>query len=119
MVELRPKPDGTRISIEAGTDICVMYFGVRERNEILLPFLSEGLRRGDKCFAAVQEPDSADLIAKLANQTGSAVDLTISIDREQLEIRTSAEQLLSPDHVDPSVVVESGASTSYAAGVSE
>jgi hypothetical protein len=40
--------------------MCVFYRGVRERDDILLPFLREGLRAGDKsvCIVDTEEPGS-------------------------------------------------------------
>lgn len=98
--------DRSRVPIDAGVHICAMHFGTRDRDQVLLPFLGDGLARGDKCFTAVNEDDSADLISKLTELLGTEVDVSRSISREQLEIRTSSEQVLSPDHFDPSAVIE-------------
>jgi hypothetical protein len=106
MVDVAPVFDRARISIEAGQHICAMYFGMRERDHVLLPFVGDGLSNGDKCFAAIQEPDSADLVSKLAAQLGTGVDVSEMIAGDQLEIMTSSEQLLSPDQFDPSTIVE-------------
>jgi hypothetical protein len=106
MVDERPSFDRSRIPIDSRQHICATYFGVRERDDVLLPFLGDGLARGDKCFTAVQEPDSAPLLSKLATTLGAEVDVPNSIARQQLEVKTSADQLLSPDDFDPSTIVE-------------
>jgi hypothetical protein len=106
MLDERPTFDRSRIPIDSGQHICAMYFGVRERDDVLLPFLGDGLARGDKCFTAVQEPDSASLISKLATMLGAEVDVPNSIARQQLEVKTSTDQLLPSDDFDPSTIVE-------------
>ena len=98
--------DKIGIPIDAGHHICAMYFGVSERDDVLLPFVGDGLNLGDKCFAAVQEPDSTDFISKLAAVVGADVDLPESIARDQLEIKNSTDQILSPDQFDPSEIIE-------------
>src|ERR1700676_2901856 len=106
MVDEVPRFDSTRVSIAAGQHICAMYFGVGERDDVLVPFLSDGLSCGDKCFPAIQEPDSANLISRLKATVATDVDVSESIAGEQLEIKTSSEHVLSPDEFDPSTIVE-------------
>lgn len=97
---------GSRVPIAAGQHICAMHFGTRDRDKVLLPFLGDGLARGDKCFTAVNEDDSADLVSKLTDLLGTEVDVSQSILRDQLEIKTSSDQVLSPDLADPAAVIE-------------
>lgn len=98
--------DATGVSIDVGTHICAMYNGSRERDNVLLPFLSDGLLRGDKCFAAVHEPNSADLTAKVGRHVGVGFDVPASIASRQFEIRTEAEPVLTKEKFDPSVIVD-------------
>jgi hypothetical protein len=44
--------DGSRVPIGAGQHICAMHFGTRDRDQVVLPFLGDGLASGDKCFTA-------------------------------------------------------------------
>jgi len=37
------------LSIAPGTHICAFFRGVEERDAIVVPFLLEGLRSGEKC----------------------------------------------------------------------
>lgn len=43
------------LSIPPGTHICALFRGIPERDEIMLPFLREGLRAGDKCTCIIDE----------------------------------------------------------------
>ncbi|AFM20575.1 hypothetical protein Mycch_5971 (plasmid) [Mycolicibacterium chubuense NBB4] len=47
------------VSLAAGDHVCAFYPTLAERNEILLPYLKEGLNHGDKCICIVSD-DSAD-----------------------------------------------------------
>jgi hypothetical protein len=51
------------IELTSGTHMCCMYRGPEERDDLLLPFLSEGLDAGQTCFAAVNEADPIRLRA--------------------------------------------------------
>ncbi len=41
------------LSIPPGTHICALFRGIPERDEIMVPFLLEGLRAGDKCTCII------------------------------------------------------------------
>jgi hypothetical protein len=43
------------LSIPAGTHICAFFRGIPERDEIMVPFLQEGLRAGDKCTCIIDD----------------------------------------------------------------
>ncbi|MGH2578412.1 MAG: MEDS domain-containing protein [Actinomycetota bacterium] len=43
------------LSIPPGTHICALFRGIPERDEIMLPFLREGLRAGDKCTCIIDD----------------------------------------------------------------
>lgn len=38
------------LSVPQGTHMCAFFRGSGERDSIMLPFLREGLRSGDKCL---------------------------------------------------------------------
>ena len=40
-------------SIPAGTHVCAFYSGPDERDELVLPYLAEGIRTRQKCMAIV------------------------------------------------------------------
>ena len=66
-----------------GEHVCAFYRGVGGRDEVLVPYLTEGLRAGQKCLAVVDESGRDDLLATLAREPGSAT--------AQLDVRTLAE----------------------------
>ena len=41
--------------VHPGTHLCALYSGPEERDRILLPFLQEGMRCGDKCLCLVDD----------------------------------------------------------------
>jgi hypothetical protein len=69
-----------------GEHVCAFYRGVGGRDEVLVPYLTEGLRAGQKCLAVVDESGRDDLLATLAREPGSAT--------AQLDVRTLAEAYL-------------------------
>ncbi|MFC3897134.1 MEDS domain-containing protein [Lentzea rhizosphaerae] len=50
------------VSLELHSHVCVFHHGPAERDELLIPFLSDGLRRGEACqyFAAAGEKADAE-----------------------------------------------------------
>ena len=46
-----------------GDHLCGLYAGVRERDELIVPFLRAGLRAGDKCICVVDGTEAAELVA--------------------------------------------------------
>jgi hypothetical protein len=89
-------PDAVPIGIQGvrlspGDHICAFYPGRAERDEILLPYLSEGLQVGDKCVCVVDGADAESVLASL----GADVDLASCLDRRQLDVLRSQETYLS------------------------
>ena len=66
--------------------MCAFYRGVGGRDEVLVPYLREGLRAGEKCIAVVDEDGRDDLLATMAREPES--------DSAQLDVRTLAEAYL-------------------------
>jgi hypothetical protein len=77
------------LSIPSGTHICAFFRGLEERDQIMLPFLEEGLRAGHKCTCIID--DGVDGV-----RTGLAADgwEPDGEDPAQLDIRSSAETYL-------------------------
>jgi DNA-binding CsgD family transcriptional regulator len=44
--------------IGPGTHICALYSGPAERDSLLVPFLREGIREGDRCLCLIDDADS-------------------------------------------------------------
>jgi hypothetical protein len=69
------------LSIPPGTHICAFFRGIPERNQILVPFLTEGRRAGDKCTCIIDE--EAD-----------GVRMALGADAADIDIRSSKETYL-------------------------
>lgn len=81
-----PTPVFPGLDFAPGEHVCAFYRGVDGRDEVLVPYLIEGLRAGQKCLAVVDESGRDDLLATLAPEPGSAT--------AQLDVRTLAETYL-------------------------
>jgi hypothetical protein len=77
------------LSIPPGSHICALFRGVSERDEIMVPFLREGLRAGDKCMCIVD--DAADGVH---TALGLDDDRLAGAERHQLDISSSKETYL-------------------------
>ena len=77
------------LSLAPGTHICAFFRGVTERDEIMVPFLREGLRAGDKCTCIVD--DGADAVRMAL---GADDGVRLADDRRQLDMLSSKETYL-------------------------
>ena len=77
-------------SVPAGSHICVFYSDPATRDEVVMPFLAQGLRTGEKCVCVLASLDPQEVLAQL----GHHVDLDLSVERGQLELATPAEAYL-------------------------
>jgi MEDS: MEthanogen/methylotroph, DcmR Sensory domain len=80
---------GVRLS--AGDHVCAFYRGLKERDEILIPYLRAGLQAGDKCVCIVDATDPTAVLAVLSDEID---DVDGFLEREQLEIRRSTDAYL-------------------------
>jgi MEDS: MEthanogen/methylotroph, DcmR Sensory domain len=51
--------------LQPGEHLCALYSGIRQRDEILLPFLRAGLKSGDKCICIIDATEPAEIVAAL------------------------------------------------------
>src|ERR1700730_3161594 len=77
-------------SVPGGTHICTFYSGPSGRDEVVMPFLAEGIRTGQKCICILDSLAPADILTRL----GSEVDLGRSVETRQLELATPADSYL-------------------------
>jgi hypothetical protein len=75
------------LSIPPGSHICAFFRGVSERDEIMVPFLREGLRAGNKCMCIIDE--EVDGVRRALDDNASVAGT-----RNQLDIRSSKETYL-------------------------
>jgi hypothetical protein len=54
--------------IASGDHIGSMHTSIERRNDVLVPFLREGLVAGHKCLAAVTDPDLSELEGRLGSR---------------------------------------------------
>jgi MEDS: MEthanogen/methylotroph, DcmR Sensory domain len=78
------------LHVPRGTHICSFYQGAHGRDEIVLPFLAEGIRSKDKCLCILESIDPPDVLARLGHQ----VDVGSSVETGQLELATPADAYL-------------------------
>jgi MEDS: MEthanogen/methylotroph, DcmR Sensory domain len=78
------------VQLAPGDHVCAFYRGLSERDEVLIPFLREGLRAGDKCICVVDatEPDTV-----LASLTGE-IDLRSPLGSHQIDVLSSRQTYL-------------------------
>lgn len=55
------------VDLRAGDHLCALHDGPSERDEILVPYVREGLRSGDKCMVVVDRPDGTSLLGALGD----------------------------------------------------
>ncbi len=77
------------LELTPGDHVCAFYRSLPERDGILVPYLREGLRAGDKCICVVDATEPDALLAAL----GADVDLG-SGPHGQLEVQGSTDAYL-------------------------
>jgi hypothetical protein len=75
------------LEIGTGRHICALYFGDDERDDVLLPYLRDGLSRGSKCVVGISAAQPTELYQEI-NDAERYVAST------QLVVRTSQDPLL-------------------------
>jgi hypothetical protein len=78
------------VQLAPGDHVCAFYPSSADRDEILVPYLTEGIEAGDKCIAVVDSTGPESVLAAL----GAEVDLAPSLGRHQLEVQRSEETYL-------------------------
>jgi len=78
------------LEVPSGTHLCTFYRGPPGLDEILLPFLAEGIRARDRCLCITESVAPADVLSKLARH----IDVGSSVGTGQLELATSDEAYL-------------------------
>ncbi|MGQ0577239.1 MAG: MEDS domain-containing protein [Pseudonocardia sp.] len=54
------------VSIAPGDHICAFYRGTAQRDEVLVPFLREGILAGDKCLCVMDDPETSCVLGPLS-----------------------------------------------------
>jgi hypothetical protein len=90
------------LSLVSGDHVCAFYRGCGERDEILLPYLAEGLRAGEKCICVVDTRDPEALITSLSAE----LDVDEHVSEHRLEMFTSRETYLRQGRFSPASILE-------------
>ncbi|MBV8949682.1 MAG: MEDS domain-containing protein [Actinobacteria bacterium] len=77
-------------SLMPGDHICGFFFGVAERDEVLLPYLRKGIEAGHKCLCIVDASEPSTVIAAL----GDGVDVDGAVSSRQLEVLPAGDAYL-------------------------
>ena len=77
-------------SVPTGTHICVFYSDPATRDEVVMPFLAQGLRTGEKCISVLASLGPKEVLARL----GHHLDRDLSVEGGQLELATPADAYL-------------------------
>jgi hypothetical protein len=75
------------LRLTPGDHVCAFYRGLRDRDEILIPYLRAGLRAGDKCICIVDATDPEAVIGVLGDQS----DVGPCLASHQLMVNCSTE----------------------------
>jgi MEDS: MEthanogen/methylotroph, DcmR Sensory domain len=78
-----------QLSILPGSHMCALFRGIEERDQILVPFLREGLRAGDKCLCIIDDGEE-----EVRTAVGRDGDERADPDTDQLAILSSKETYL-------------------------
>jgi len=73
------------VTIAPGDHICAFYRGVAQRDDVLVPFLREGMLAGDKCICVMDDPDTERVVGPLSAE----LDVELSQRTGQLELMCS------------------------------
>ena len=62
-------------SVPAGTHICAFYSGPAGRDELVMPFLAEGIVAGHKCICILESLGPAEVLARLGRERDPRVSV--------------------------------------------
>ena len=83
-------------SVPSGTHVCAFVSGPEQRDEVVLPFLADGIRAGQKCICILESLDPPDVLARLGRQ----VDVAEPVQTGQLQLGTPADAYLASGRFD-------------------
>ncbi len=92
------------VDLQPGDHLCGFYFGEAERDVLLLPYLTAGLRDGDKCLGVVDSTKPARVLARLSEAIGD-VDVAACLASKQLELWPSEGTYLRSGDFEPDAMM--------------
>jgi len=78
------------VTMAPGDHICAFYRGTDQRDQILLPFLREGLSAGDRCIAVLDDPD----LDRVTKPLSLGLDVARTLRDGQFDLLASDEAYL-------------------------
>jgi hypothetical protein len=78
------------VQLAPGDHVCAFYPSLADRDEILIPYLREGLAAGDKCICVVDATDPETVLAAV----GAEEDLGSRLEGHQLDVQRSQDTYL-------------------------
>jgi hypothetical protein len=91
------------LELKPGDHICAIYPTLADRDDILKPFLRDGLNNGDKCLCVLENSsDTESVLAAL----GADTDLEPFLARRQLDACGSADVFVRGEKFSTDMVIE-------------
>jgi hypothetical protein len=78
------------VQVGLGDHVCGLFAGVKQRDQVLVPFLEAGLRSGDKCICVVGGTDPTTVLATL----GPDLDAARRAQEKQLDVMRASDVYL-------------------------
>jgi hypothetical protein len=91
------------IKVGLGDHVCGLYAGTRQRDELVIPFLEAGLRRGDKCICVVDGVEPTEIV----NALGPDVDGAQRAAGKQLDVMRASDVYLRSGSFSASEIISS------------
>ena len=84
-------PDAQVLGLGHGDHVCGFYYTHDERDAMLLPYLREGLARGDKCVAVVDSLLPQDVVRGVGDASAAVATGQLEVyDSDQTYLRTGS-----------------------------
>jgi hypothetical protein len=94
----RPREFGIAgLGVQRGDHICALNRSPQQRDDIMLSFVGEGLRSGDKCICIVDSSRTLQLLAG----PDKGIDVEGHVASGQLEVRSSSEAYFQSGRFSP------------------
>lgn len=90
------------VTIAPGDHICAFYRGRAQRDDVIVPFLREGILAGDKCICVMDDPDTERVLAPLSD----GLDIEVSMRTGQLDLLCSDRAYLPSGYFAPDEMLE-------------
>jgi hypothetical protein len=91
------------LKVSLGDHVCGLYAGTRQRDELVIPFLEAGLRRGDKCICVIDGVEPTEIVDAL----GPDIDGAQRAAGKQLDVMRASDVYLRSGSFSPSEIVSS------------